>query len=58
MFLRTVIRAGSVKAGAYALGRSENHVKNELHALYQELGVHSIHEAAYVLWLAHLWRDR
>lgn len=57
MFLKAVIRTGSVKAGAHELGLSVNHVKNELSELYLRLGVHSIHEAAYRLWLQGLWRD-
>ena len=57
LFLRETVRAGSIAMGAHRLGVSDNHLKNTLHALYGRLGVHSIHEALYVLWLRHLWGD-
>jgi DNA-binding NarL/FixJ family response regulator len=56
-FLKAVMRTGSQKAAADALGVRVQHVKNTLCDLYDRLGVSSTTEAVYVLWLRDLWKE-
>ena len=56
-YLKTVIRTGSQKAAADALGVRPQHVKNTLTDLYLRLDVGGMPEAVYVLWLRELWGE-
>lgn len=55
--LRAVARLGSTKDAAQALGISQNTVKNTLSILYRRLGVGTMPEAFYALWLRDLWGE-
>mgnify|MGYP006921312337 CR=1 FL=1 len=48
---------GSRKAAAAALGISEATVRGHMTRLCELLGVETVFQAAYVLWLRDLWGD-
>ena len=56
-FLQQVLRSGSQKEAAEALGVSVQHVKNTLRDLYDRIGASSMAEATYILWLRDLWHE-
>lgn len=55
--LRETFRRGTVKEAAQALAISHVTAKNHLSQVYRRIGVDTMAEAAYVLWLRDLWGE-
>lgn len=55
--LRACARRGSITLAAPDIGMSRQTVKNHLSSAYAKLGVTSLGQALYRLWLAALWGE-